>query len=66
MENTPVQVITGLFHAISRKLPLIVDWDTAKHHHLLNSDPGACDAMEEMRDYIIAHGMYGPPRNLSF
>lgn len=58
MESTPVGVIVGLFQAISQKLPTFHDWDTEKHHQLLNSDPAVCNTMEEVRDHVIKHGKF--------
>lgn len=56
MESTPVGVIVGLFQAISTKLPSIQEWDTKKHHHLLNSNPAICDALTEVRGHINKYG----------
>lgn len=56
METTPVGVIVGLFHAISQKLPAFVDWDTAKHGHILNNNEAVCEAMTEVREHVIKHG----------
>ena len=56
MESTPVGVIVGLFQAISQKLPAFSDWDTSKHHHLLNSNPAVCDTMTEVRQHVAQHG----------
>lgn len=57
MESTPVGVIVGLFSAISQKLPAFQEWDTSKHHHLLNSNPAVCDAMTEVREHVLHYGM---------
>lgn len=57
METTPVGVIVGLFHAISQKLPAFVDWDTAKHGHILNNNVAVCEAMTEVREHVLKHGM---------
>jgi hypothetical protein len=57
MESTPVGVITGLFHAISQKLPALIDWDTARHGHVLNNNPAVCEAMTEVRQHVLKHGM---------
>ena len=57
MESTPIGVITGLFAAISQKLPPIQEWDTRKHHHLLNSNPAICDAMTQVRQHATRHGL---------
>jgi hypothetical protein len=57
METTPVGVIVGLFQAISQKLPAFSEWDTNKHHHLLNSNPAVCDTMTEVRENVTRHGM---------
>ena len=59
METTPVGVIVGLFSAISQKLPPFKDWDSRKHHQLLNSNENVCEAMSEMRSHVVKHGM--PP-----
>ncbi|OHW97398.1 C6 finger domain-containing protein [Colletotrichum incanum] len=58
METTPVGVIVGLFHAISQKLPAFMDWDTAKHGHLLNNNVAVCEAMTEVRQHVIKHEAY--------
>lgn len=49
-------VIVGLFQAISQKLPSFSEWDTNKHHHLLNSNPAVCDTMTEVRENVTRHG----------
>ena len=56
MENIPVGVVVGLFSAISQKLPAFKEWDTRKHHQLLNSNPAVCEAMTEVRDHVTKHG----------
>jgi hypothetical protein len=56
MEGTPVGVIVGLFSAISQKLPAFTEWDSRKHHHLLNSNPAVCDAMTEVRSHVTKYG----------
>ncbi|PSN60948.1 hypothetical protein BS50DRAFT_505500 [Corynespora cassiicola Philippines] len=58
MEGTPVGVIVGLFSAISQKLPAFTEWDTRKHHHLLNSNPAVCDAMTEVRAHVTKYESY--------
>ena len=58
METTPVGVIVGLFSAISQKLPSLNEWDTSKHHHLLNSNPAVCDTMTEVREHVKKHGKF--------
>ncbi|KAF1967718.1 hypothetical protein BU23DRAFT_286332 [Bimuria novae-zelandiae CBS 107.79] len=58
MESTPVGVIVGLFSAISQKLPAFSEWDTQKHHHLLNSNPAVCDAMTEVRAHVTKYDSY--------
>ena len=58
METTPVGVIIGLFHAISQKLPAFTDWDTEKHGQILNNNPAVCEAMTEVREHVIKHGMW--------
>lgn len=60
METTPVGVIVGLFHAISQKLPAFTDWDTRKHGHLLHNNMAVCEAMTEVRQHVIKHGMFIP------
>lgn len=57
METTPVGVIVGLFQAISQKLPSFMEWDTAKHHHLLGSNPDVCNTMTEVRQHVTQYGM---------
>ena len=58
MEGTPVGVIVGLFSAISQKLPAFTEWDSRKHHHLLNSNPAVCDAMTEVRAHVTKYGRF--------
>ncbi|KAF2449232.1 hypothetical protein P171DRAFT_188199 [Karstenula rhodostoma CBS 690.94] len=58
MESTPVGVIVGLFSAISQKLPTFSEWDTRKHHNLLNSNPAVCDAMTEVRSHVTKYDTY--------
>ncbi|CAO2655795.1 Nn.00g045980.m01.CDS01 [Neocucurbitaria sp. VM-36] len=58
MEGTPVGVIVGLFSAISQKLPAFTEWDSRKHHHLLNSNPAVCDAMTEVRSHVTKYETY--------
>lgn len=58
METTPVGVIVGLFQAISQKLPSFVEWDTAQHHHLLNSNTDVCNTMTEVREHVTRHEQY--------
>ncbi len=57
METTPVGVIVGLFQAISQKLPSFMEWDTAKHHQLLGSNPDVCNTMTEVREHVTNYGM---------
>ena len=56
MEATPVGVIVGLFQAISQRVPAFSEWDSRKHHQILNSNPAVCDAMTEVRGHV---GKYG-------
>jgi hypothetical protein len=56
METTPVGVIVGLFQAISTKLPGLQEWDTAKHHNVLGSNPAICDALTEVRGHVNKYG----------
>ena len=56
METTPVGVIVGLFQAISQKLPSFLDWDTAKHHHILGSNPEICKTLTEVREHVTRYG----------
>ncbi|KAI9673186.1 MAG: hypothetical protein M1817_003049 [Caeruleum heppii] len=58
METTPVGVIVGLFSAISQKLPAFNEWDSRKHHHLLNSNEAVCEAMTEVRQHISRYESY--------
>lgn len=60
METTPVGVIVGLFHAISQKLPAFTEWDTRQHGHLLHNNVAVCEAMTEVRQHVIKHGMQCP------
>lgn len=63
METTPVGVIVGLFQAISQKLPPFIDWETHKHHHLLNSNPDVCSTMTEVRQHVTQYETYLRSRN---
>ncbi|GAP87011.1 putative c6 finger domain-containing protein [Rosellinia necatrix] len=65
MESTPVGVITGLFHAISQKLPALIDWDTQRHGHVLNNNPAVCEAMTEVRQHVLKHESYLRSRHTS-
>ncbi|KAI1211323.1 uncharacterized protein F4807DRAFT_419879 [Annulohypoxylon truncatum] len=65
MESTPVGVITGLFHAISQKLPALIDWETERHGHLLNNNVAVCEAMTEVRQHVLKHEAYLRTRNTS-
>jgi hypothetical protein len=56
METVPVGVVVGLFQAISQKLPAFVEWDTAKHHHVLQSNDAACKTMTEVRENVTRYG----------
>ncbi|KAE8144729.1 hypothetical protein BDV25DRAFT_166169 [Aspergillus avenaceus] len=58
METTPVGVIIGLFQAISQKLPAFTEWDTQKHHHLLQSNPDVCTTMTEVRQHVTQYESY--------
>lgn len=58
METTPVGVIVGLFQAISTKLPGLQEWDTAKHHAVLGSNPAICDALTEVRGHVNKYESY--------
>jgi hypothetical protein len=64
METTPVGVIVGLFQAISTKLPGLQEWDTAKHHNVLGSNPAICDALTEVRGHVNKYGMLQSCRKL--
>jgi hypothetical protein len=55
IESMPVDVIVGLFSAISQKLPAFTEWDTRKHHHLLKSNPAVCDAMTEVCAHLTKY-----------
>ncbi|KAI0477710.1 hypothetical protein GGR56DRAFT_665576 [Xylariaceae sp. FL0804] len=65
MDSTPVGVITGLFHAISQKLPALIDWDTQRHGHVLNNNVAVCEAMTEVRSHVIKHESYLRTRHQS-
>ncbi|KAK6066584.1 hypothetical protein SCUP234_12014 [Seiridium cupressi] len=65
METTPVGVITGLFHAISQKLPALTDWDSQRHGQLLNNNVAVCEAMTEVRSHVLKHESYLRTRNTS-
>ena len=56
MEATPVGVIVGLFQAISQRVPAFSEWDSRKHHYILNSNPAVCDAMTEVRSHVSKYG----------
>ncbi|SLM39101.1 hypothetical protein LPUS_09537 [Lasallia pustulata] len=58
METTPVGVIVGLFSAISQKVPSFHEWDSTKHHTILNSNPAVCDAMDEVRGHVTRYDGY--------
>ncbi|KAL9027651.1 MAG: hypothetical protein Q9196_003858 [Gyalolechia fulgens] len=58
MESTPVGVIVNLFLAISQKLPALSEWDTHKHHQLLNSNWAVCEALTEVRENVNRHDAY--------
>jgi len=58
LNEISVDVIIGLFRALSQKLPALKDWDTARHHHLVNNYAPACAAMTEVRAHVIKHGKY--------
>jgi hypothetical protein len=60
METVPVGVVVGLFQAISQKLPSFVEWDTAKHHHVLQSNDAACKTMTEVRENVTRYGELAP------
>jgi hypothetical protein len=60
MEDKPVGVIIGLFQAISQKLPALIDWDTSKHHGLLNSDKDVCSTLTEVREHVAQYGKHCP------
>ncbi|KAK3061354.1 hypothetical protein LTS18_006448 [Coniosporium uncinatum] len=63
MESTPVGVIVGLFSAISTKLPSFTEWDSRKHHQLLNSNPAVCDALTEVKGHVTKYEPYLKTRN---
>lgn len=56
METVPVGVVVGLFQAISQKLPAFVEWDTPKHHHVLQSNDAACKTMTEVQENVTRYG----------
>lgn len=56
MESVPVGVIVGLFSAISQKLPPLAEWDSKKHHAILNSNPAVCRALDEVRGHVNRFG----------
>ncbi|KAI9714334.1 MAG: hypothetical protein M1820_000295 [Bogoriella megaspora] len=58
MESTPVGVIVGLFQAISQRVPAFSEWDSRKHHYILNSNPAVCDAMSEVRGHVTKYESY--------
>lgn len=63
MESTPVGVIVGLFAAISQKVPALSEWDSRKHHNILNSNPAVCEALTEVRNHVTRHGVYSSQSN---
>lgn len=58
METVPVGVVVGLFQAISQKLPSFTEWDTSKHHHVLQSNDAACKTMTEVRENVTRYGKF--------
>ena len=56
METVPVGVVVGLFQAISQKLPSFMEWDTSKHHHVLQSNDAACKTMTEVKANVTLYG----------
>jgi hypothetical protein len=57
MEGDPVRVLTGLFCAISQKLPRFEEWDTLKHGSKYFVENVALhDALTEMRVHVIKYG----------
>jgi hypothetical protein len=58
METVPVGVVVGLFSAISQKLPAFIEWDTAKHHHVLQSNDAACKTMTEVQENVTRYGKF--------
>lgn len=65
MEETPVHVILGLFHTISKPLPPFMQWETGRHHRALNSNSEACSTMTAIRGQLDKHGMYKSKRYYS-
>jgi hypothetical protein len=56
VKSIPVNVIIGLFAAISEQLPPFSEWDTRRHGQLLNNNVAMCEAMSEMRAHVVQHG----------
>jgi hypothetical protein len=62
LNGVSVDVIIGLFRALSQKLPAFKDWDSARHHQIVdgndNGTDAACVAMTEVKGHVIKHGEY--------
>jgi len=58
LNGVSVDVIIGLFRALSQKLPAFKEWDTAKHRPLVGGTDQACAAMTEVRSHVIKHGKF--------
>jgi len=58
LNGVSVDVIIGLFRALSQKLPAFKEWDTVKHRQLVGGTDEACVAMTEVRSHVIKHGKF--------
>ena len=58
LNGVSVDVIIGLFRALSQKLPAFKEWDTVKHRQLVGGTDEACVAMTEVRSHVIKHGEF--------
>jgi hypothetical protein len=59
MEDDPVRILTGLFCAISQKLPGFEEWDTPEHgSRFFVENVALHDALTEMRAHVIEHGEF--------
>lgn len=67
MEKTPVGVVVGLFSTISQKIPGFRNWDSKKHHTILNCDvdDAICEALSEVRDHVLRYGKSPCRRSLN-
>ncbi|KAB8336993.1 hypothetical protein FH972_021297 [Carpinus fangiana] len=58
MESVPVGVITGLFSAISQRMPALRDWNTAQHGAMFSGHEfhqELCETVEKTREVMLTH-----------